>query len=149
MWQVTYRERLHIPWWWGVIGFLFVASIAVVVFFSMDTVPALAVSLLSLVGVGLFLVAYSRTLIAVENGAVRAGRNHLEAAYIGGAEALCGDAARRALGPESDSRAFLFTRPFVRDVVRIEVADPADPHPHWLVSTRRPQELAAAVEALR
>lgn len=149
MCQVTYRERLHIPWWWGVIGFLFAGSIAVVLFFSMDVVPALAVSVLSLAGVALFLIAYSRTLIAVEDGAVRAGRNRLEAAYIADAEALCGDAARRALGPESDSRAFLFTRPFVRDVVRIDLADPADPHPHWLVSTRRPQELAAAVKELR
>ncbi|WP_182047545.1 DUF3093 family protein, partial [Curtobacterium sp. ME26] len=35
---------------------------------------------------------------------------------------------------------------YVRGVVRVEVADPADPTPYWLVSARNPQ---AVVDALR
>ena len=56
---------------------------------------------------------------------------------------------RIVLGPGADPRAFLFTRPFVGPVVRVDLRDPADPHPYWLVSTRRPGELAAAVEEVR
>jgi hypothetical protein len=34
-------------------------------------------------------------------------------------------------------------------MVRVEVSDAADPVPYWLVSTRRPQRLAAALQAAR
>ena len=57
--------------------------------------------------------------------------------------------AREALGPGADPRAFLFTRPFLSSVVRVDLRDPADPHPYWLVSTRRPRQLAAALEEAR
>lgn len=33
--------------------------------------------------------------------------------------------------------------------VRVEVLDPEDPTPYWVVSTRRPMELAASLEAIR
>jgi Protein of unknown function (DUF3093) len=33
----------------------------------------------------------------------------------------------------------------VATAVEITLADPADPVPYWLVSTRRPQQLAAAL----
>lgn len=148
MTQVTYRERLFIPWWWIIIAALFVVSIAVVVFFSMEPQVAIGVSVLALLGVGLFLLAYSRTLVSVEDGVLTAGRNRIEAGYIAGAEALEGEAAREALGPAADHRSFLFTRPFVRDVVRVDLADPADPHPSWLISTRRPKELAEAIRGM-
>jgi len=72
----------------------------------------------------------------------------LESRYIAAAEPYEGEAAREALGPAADPRAFLFTRPFITDVVRIDLDDLADPHPYWLVSTRRPKDLAAALRAL-
>jgi hypothetical protein len=34
-------------------------------------------------------------------------------------------------------------------MIRVWVDDPADPVPYWLVSTRSPQRLAAALEAAR
>jgi hypothetical protein len=40
-------------------------------------------------------------------------------------------------------------RAWARTAVRVEVLDPADPTPYWLVSTRRPDELAAAIAAGR
>ena len=53
--------------------------------------------------------------------------------------------AAHAVGPGADHRAFLFTRPFIRDVVKVTLDDPADPHPYWLVSTRDAAALAAAL----
>jgi hypothetical protein len=48
-------------------------------------------------------------------------------------------------GVDLDARAFLKIRPWVKPVVRIELDDDNDPTPYWLVSTRRPKELAAAL----
>ena len=36
-------------------------------------------------------------------------------------------------------------RPYLSRAVRIGIDDPADPTPYWLVSSRRPDRLAAAL----
>ncbi|HSO68704.1 MAG TPA: DUF3093 domain-containing protein [Arachnia sp.] len=146
---MTYRERLHVPWWWSVIALLFWLSLAVAVVAYVPLQPAVAFSVLAAMGLLLALVAYSRTLVAVDHDALVAGRYRLTSEYIAGVVPLSGASARSAYGPEADHRAFLFTRPFIADLVRVDLADPADPHPYWLVSTRHPEELAAAIEAAR
>ena len=40
---------------------------------------------------------------------------------------------------------FLVTRPWIRSGLVLRLADPADPHQAWIVSTRRPGKLAAIV----
>ena len=77
----------------------------------------------------------SRALQALDEDGLLAGRHRVEPEYLGPATAYEGDAAREALGPGADPRAFLFTRPFLSSVVRVDLRDPADPHPYWLVST--------------
>jgi hypothetical protein len=46
-----------------------------------------------------------------------------------------------------DARAWLVIRAWVDPVVRIELGDPEDPAPYWLVSSRKPQKLVAALQA--
>jgi hypothetical protein len=46
---------------------------------------------------------------------------------------------------EADARAHLVLRPYIKTAVEITLDDPDDPVPYWLVSTRRPQQLAAAL----
>lgn len=142
---MTYRERLHVPWWWAVIALLFWLSLAVAVVAYVPLQLAVAFSALAAIALCLALVAYSRTLVAVDQDALVAGRYRLTREHIAGVVALSGAPARSAFGPEADHRAFLFTRPFIADLVRVDLADPADPHPYWLVSTRHPEELAAAL----
>jgi hypothetical protein len=76
---------------------------------------------------------------------LHAGRAHIALDLVGAAEPLDADATRRVHGVDADARAYLVTRPYLKRSVRIDVTDPADPTPYWLVSTRRPEALAAAV----
>ena len=46
---------------------------------------------------------------------------------------------------DADARAYLLLRPYLKRAVRVEIADPADPTPYWLVATRHPETLAAAL----
>jgi hypothetical protein len=64
---------------------------------------------------------------------------------LGTPEQLDKDATRRVLGVEADARAYLVTRPYLKHAVRVPVHDPADPTPYWLVATRHPERLAAAL----
>ncbi|AQP52343.1 DUF3093 domain-containing protein [Tessaracoccus flavescens] len=143
---MTYSERLHIPWWWLLVAVAFAASMAVAVTAYVKPSVGIAFSVLLIIGLVLALFAYSRTLVSVDARGLAAGRYRVEPEYIAGATALEGEAARNALGPEADHRAFLFTRPFLSSLVRVDLADAHDPHPYWLVSTRHPGELASAIE---
>ena len=96
---MTYRERLYIPWWWSVIALLFWLSLAVAVLAYVPAGPAIWFSALAALGIGLALVAYSRTLVAVGKDTFTAGRYRLTGEYIADVVPLMGEAARRAAGP--------------------------------------------------
>ena len=56
---------------------------------------------------------------------------------------------RRVRGPDSDPAGYHLIRGWVPAGVRADVIDPDDPTPYWFVASRRPDELAAAIEAAR
>lgn len=145
---VAYEERLGLPWWWWLVGALLVASLAVAVFAYVPFEVGIAITIFFLVGIGAVLYGYGRLDVRVDDDGLSVGRNAIAAEWIAGAEALEGAQAVSALGPEAEVRDFLRTRPYIPDLVRIRIDDPADPHPHWMVSTRRPQELAGAINAM-
>ncbi|KZE19090.1 MULTISPECIES: DUF3093 domain-containing protein [Brevibacterium] len=83
--------------------------------------------------------------IIVTDQRLYVGEAHIERIFISRAEALDETATGTARGVGLDARAFLVTRPWVKTAVRVDIDDAADPTPYWLVSTRRPRELAAAL----
>src|SRR4051794_37380486 len=100
--------------------------------------------LLVLVTVVLFL-RFGSARVAVRDGVLHAGAAHIAVGLLGAVEPLDPEQTRRVHGVDADARAFLMTRPYVRRAVRVEVVDPADRTPYWLVSTRHPEELARAI----
>ena len=86
--------------------------------------------------------------MSVADGWFRAGRARIEATHLGTVTALDAEQTRRVAGPEADARAYLLLRPYLKRAVKVEITDPADPAPYWLVSSRHPDELARAVRAL-
>ena len=100
---------------------------------------------------GLLLVVYGFFLwvglarVVVRDGVLYAGAAHIELAHLGTPEPLDAQATRLVHGREADARAFLLTRPYLKRSVRVPVDDPADPTPYWLLSSRHPDRLAAAL----
>ena len=89
---------------------------------------------------------FASPVIQVHESALTAGRAHIGLEYLGVPEGFRGDAARVQRGPALDGRAFTLLRGAL-PVVRIPVTDPGDPCPYWLISTRRPEDLVAALAA--
>ena len=85
--------------------------------------------------------------VAVRDGTLYAGPAHISVDLLGPAEPLDAEETRRVHGVDADARAFLLTRPYLKRSVKVAVEDPADRTPYWLVSTRHPSELAAALSA--
>lgn len=125
-----------------------ILSVAVVYFVYQPPQVASAVTL-ALVGVAAVVTLAGSTRVTVDPAGLRCGRNLLEAAYIADARALSVEETQSRLGPGADVRGFLLTRFYVPRAVEVTVADPADPHPYWLVSSRHPEELADAIRRIR
>jgi hypothetical protein len=85
-------------------------------------------------------------VISVDAREIQIGRASIEHGYISSCRALTAEQTRQRAGVEADARAHLVLRPYVKTAVEITLDDPDDPVPYWLVSTRRPQQLAAALQ---
>ena len=106
---------------------------------------------LVLAGVAVLLVAAAlfasaAIVISVDTDQIRIGRASIEHAFIAGCRALDVEETRRRSGVEADARAHMVLRPYVKTAVEITLDDPDDPVPYWLVSTRNPNRLAAAMQ---
>jgi hypothetical protein len=143
----SYSERLSVPLRWWVQATMLLATLWLAFVVAMPAWAAWSatVALLLLV-VGLFLW-FGSAHVAVRDDVLHAGRAHIPVDLIGPVEALDPEETRRVHGVDADARAFLLTRPYLKRAVRISVQDPSDPTPYWLVSTRRPNELVAALGA--
>jgi hypothetical protein len=142
---VFFRERLTVPWVWWLLAALFAVSLLFALALYVGPIWGVAVAVASmLVAVGIF--ASAAVAISVDAQEIRVGRAVIEHRYIGGARALDVAETRLRSGVEADARAHLVLRPYVSTAVEITLDDPADPVPYWLLSTRRPTELAAALD---
>ncbi|MFT4285235.1 MAG: DUF3093 domain-containing protein, partial [Protaetiibacter sp.] len=87
--------------------------------------------------------------IEVRDGELRAARARPPLSVVGGVRAAHGADAVRERGTGLHADAWLLIRGWIPDVVRVELDDPADPTPYWLLSSRRPDALAQAIDAAR
>jgi hypothetical protein len=142
-----YDERLAVPLRWWVQGVMLVASLWLALVVAVPGPAAWLCSAVALVLLTALLLSYGSARVSVDAGWFRAGRARIEAVHLGAVAALDAEETRRLAGPEADARAYLLLRPYLKRAVRVEILDPADPAPYWLVSTRHPGRLVAALEA--
>ena len=145
---MEYAERLHVPLRWWVQGTMLVASLWLAVVVALPEPAAWGVTALAMLGLAWAFLAYGGARIVVADGELRAGRAHIALHHLGRATALDADMTRRLAGVEADPRAHLLLRPYLKRGVKVEITDPADPAPYWLVATRHPERLADAVGTL-
>jgi hypothetical protein len=144
-------ERLSVPWWWWPPALLVAVLLAAELHMGHPGVRAWLPYVLLLPLAAAALVWLGRVHVGVrapEPGAereLRAGPAHLPVSLIGRVDVVTGEAKREALGPQLDPEAFVVHRPWVGPAVRIEVLDPDDPTPYWVVSTRHPERLISAL----
>lgn len=143
-----YAERLGVPLRWWVQGFMFTASLWLAVIVALPEPLAWGITAAAGAMIAGGFLVYGSVELVVADGAFRAGRAHIEARHLGAATALDAEQTRRTAGVEADARAYLLLRPYLKRAVKVEITDPADPAPYWLVSTRHPEELAGALTAL-
>jgi hypothetical protein len=169
----VYHERLRVPVSWWLLGLvvMVILSAELAAGFGAPVVAAIYAVLLG--GLAAMLLWWSRPRVEVAGGELTAGRARLPLAVVGEVTALDRAQTRAIIGPRADPAAFILIRPYLREAVYVEVTGPAAgtvrrgrlrwrrwrPHikvtehalsaPYWLVATRHPAELAAAINSAR
>ena len=143
----SYRERLLVPVSYWLLAVPVVVTLGAEAYFFVDGwIPPLVIGLLAVI-VGVFLVHWSAATIEVTGSVLRAGNDTLALGEAGQVLALDERQSAQLRGPKADPAALLLLRPYLKRAVYVGIADPGEGVPYWLVATRHPEELAAAIEA--
>lgn len=141
----AYEERLHVPFRWWVLLTMFSASVLLAFLVATPLWLALLVTGSVFGTFGALLVGYGGARVSVRDGILRAGRARIPVELLGVPVALDARASHRLAGVGADARAYLLLRAYVKGSVQVPVQDPADPTPYWMISTRHPHRLVAAL----
>jgi hypothetical protein len=147
---VRYRERLWVPWWWWPLGFALAGLIALEVRQGVSALPGWLPFALLLPVAAAVLVWFSKVEVQViaapdDDVELWVGAAHLPVGVIARSAEVPGSAKSAALGRQLDPAAYVVHRAWVGPMVLLVLDDPDDPTPYWLVSTRHPDRVLAAL----
>ena len=138
----VYRERLGVPVSWWLTGAACAFIFGTLTWAGFTITIGLLVYLVLGALVALAMLMWSRTVVQVTADEVTAGSRRLPIGQIGEVSALDEAQTTALRGPRADPEAFMVIRPFLPESVYIEITG----QPYWLIGTRHPAELAAAIE---
>lgn len=142
-----FDERLSVPVWWYLLALGFGVLLGAQVhmgypglrsWIGYATLVPLCVGALWWMG---------RSRVTVRGGTLISDGRALPLASAGVTDTVQRGDKQRAMGPELDPEAYVLHRAWVGPLVRVEVTDPARDEPYWVLSSRRPEELRAAIAA--
>lgn len=145
----SYTERLYLPWWMWFTAFGIAGLLAAEVWLGARGTRAWLPFAVLLPATGLLLWWLSRIRVSVRNGELLVDDARLPVRFVAEVVALDVDGRREVLGAGADPLAFVVQRPWIGPAVQVVLNDPADPTPYWVISSRRPVQLAEAILAAR
>lgn len=145
----AFDERLRAPIWLWVAVLAIATTSAITLHGGATGVRAVVpyVVLLPVAVAGLLTV--SRGRVQLTGGVLHVPGARIAVDRLGAVTPLSREGTRRMRGPLAEPRALVVTRAWLTRAVRIDLDDALDDTPYWLVGTRHPERLAAALaEAL-
>ena len=145
--MTIYRERLW-PSPWVFLATALVVPAALLVFLPINQTVGIITAIVLYTGC-VILLLLSSPVVEVTTQQFSAGHAHLPIEFAGQVTSFRANEATLERGQRLDARAWLLLRGWVSPVVKVEVDDPQDPTPYWIVSTRRPEQIAQAIDEAR
>jgi hypothetical protein len=147
-----YRERLHTPLAWWLLAVPIVLILGGTLYAGLPWPwPIVIVGGLA-AGCAALLIVLGRATVEVDDEALRTGGTALPLTAVSQVVALDEKQSALLRGPRADPAAHFYSRPYLKESVYVAV-DPAGQGngraPYWLIGTRHPAELAAAIERCR
>lgn len=142
-----YDERLSVPLWWWLAAAVLTAVLGYEIRLGAHRASWSWWAYL-VIGVLLaaVLVSVGRHRVRVTaDGELLAGRARLPRSIVGRGLTVPPSARSAAMGRQLDPAAYLVHHSWVHSMVLLVLDDPDDPTPYWLVSTRHPEKVLAAM----
>ncbi len=138
---MRFREVIRAPFWLlAFIYFLFI-SLVVAVWAALGNQPAFITWVFSTVLIVLIALK-SKLVLEIDDSELRAGPAHIELKYLGKATALNDKEMGRLRTRDADPASYLIFRFWRSTGVKVEINDPRDQTPYWLITSKRSNELA-------
>lgn len=148
---MRYHERLWVPWWWWPPALAFAALIAVQFNRGVESLPIWVPHAVLLAVAAVVLMWFGKTELKVvgngEDTELWVGAAHLPVSVLARCADVPKSAKSAALGRQLDPAAYVVHRAWVGPMVLLVLDDPDDPTPYWLVSTRHPDRVLAALRS--
>lgn len=140
-----FREVIRPPLWLIAFIYFLLFSFVIAIWAAFDSAAGLNASLIAVV-LGLLAIKLATKSIMVGNGELRIGRAHIPLRYCGSVEVISKKEFLRARTRDADPAAFFALTFWISEGIKVEITDERDPTPYWLISTKRAQELQAALK---
>lgn len=141
----TFREVIRPPLWLIAFLYFMLFSLVLAIWAAFDNRTALVAALIALV-IGAIVIFLIKGEINCNGKELRVGRAHISYEYCGEVTVLSRVEFLRARSREVDPAAHLALFFWVSEGVKIEVNDPRDPTPYWLISTKCGADIKRALQ---
>ncbi|MFC0580879.1 DUF3093 domain-containing protein [Micrococcoides hystricis] len=141
--EILFQEKLWPSWWLWLTAAGAVAASALVMI-PMGVVTTI-IGCIVVAAILALLLYFAGPTLTVTSQYFTAGRATIERKFLGEAQAFEKDEAFAQRGPKLHGLAYMCMRGWVDPVVTVPVLDPEDQTPYWIVSSRKPAELVAAL----
>ena len=148
-----YRERLHVPLIWWLLAVPTVLILGATLYAGLAEPWPIIIMIGLAGGCATLLIVMGLATVEIRDGALRAGTAVLPLTAISEVVTLDEKQSTQLRGPRADPAACFYSRPYLKESVYMAV-DPEHPAvgstvPYWLVGSRHPADLAAAIERCR
>jgi hypothetical protein len=137
-----FTEVLRPPIWVLAFIYFMFLSLVIAIWAALDTTAtmvALAIATLAIP----FIARSLTSRIRVDQNELRIDKAHIALKYLGKVTVLDSDAMRLLRTRDADPAAFLAIKFWAATGIKIEVTDPRDATPYWLITSKRGEKLAA------
>jgi hypothetical protein len=141
---VIFTEVLRPPIWVLAFIYFMFLSLVIAIWAALDTTAtmvALAIATLAIP----FIARSLTSRIRVDQNELRIDKAHIALKYLGKVTVLDSDAMRLLRTRDADPAAFLAIKFWAATGIKIEVTDPRDATPYWLITSKRGEKLAASL----
>ena len=128
-------------WVLAFIYFMFL-SLVIAIWAALDTTATIVAFTIATLAIP-FIARSLTSRIHLDQNQLRIDRARIELKYLGNVTVLDSDAMRMLRTRDADPAAFLAIKFWASKGIKIEVNDPRDSTPYWLVTSKRGEEIAA------
>ena len=137
-------EKIRWSFSFWLIALLFNLLLAITIWGVLDTSRTFLVALASF-SLTILVGHRSSYVVSIDENVLRVGKAWIDRKFIGTALPLNREEMRRARGIELNPSAYVELRGWISTGVKIEINDPEDPTPYWLISSKQYKELTSAI----